>query len=286
MPARQLQLFKHAKPLLSTFGPAFFRTVPRAPGVYVMTGKSERVLYIGQSGNLRHRLATYKNCNPNQLSRRIIRMIHLVESISWETCESPLAAHLRENELLRLHRPKFNVMNVYPKAYVFIGLQAGRDELKLWLTREQTNDPGLYGAFKGMARDAFAALARSLYAALHQATSVHDFPCGILQNSRRFAVRNLRDGAAERLAPLLDEFFDGKSSRMIEWLEQSLPTSARLSPFQQQLHAADLLLLSDFFERGPRRNYHFRRENGLEERLILQEKLDDYIVMSRPDVMA
>ena len=286
MPARQLQFFDHPKPLLSIFDQTFFRAVPRSPGVYIMTDKTDRVLYVGQSGNLRQRLATYKNCNPNQLSRRVIRLIHQVQRISWETCESIRAARLRENALLRLHRPKFNVMNVYPRAYVFIGLKAAGDNIALWITRQNTNSAGLHGAFKGFANYAFAALARSLWAALHQPSSIDQFPCGILTTPKRFELTRLRGDVAIRIAGQLSSYLEGTSAELADWLEHSLPNGSTISPFQQQLHATDLALLRDFFERGPHRNYYLRRQNGLEDQLILQEKLDDYIVASSPMILA
>jgi predicted GIY-YIG superfamily endonuclease len=286
VPARQLQFFDHPKPLLSIFDQAFFRAVPRSPGVYIMTDKCDRVLYVGQSGNLRQRLATYKNCNPNQLSRRVIRFIHQVQRISWETCGSVRAARLRENALLRLHRPKFNVMNVYPRAYAFIGLKAGRNEIALWLTRQNTNSAGLYGAFKGFANYAFAALARSLWAALHRPSSIDQFPCGILTTPKRFGLTRLCDDVVIRIAGQLSAYLEGTSPDLVDWLERSLPLGSTVSPFQQQLHATDIALLKDFFERGPQRNYRLRRQNGLEDQLILQEKLDDYIVASSPMILA
>src|SRR5690349_14894944 len=99
------------KPLVERFGHDFFKAAPREPGVYVMRGR-ERILYIGQSKNLRTRLAYYKNANPDRMPRRLVRLVHQVEQISWECCVSAEAARQRELELLRLHRPKFNRADV------------------------------------------------------------------------------------------------------------------------------------------------------------------------------
>jgi len=286
VPARQLQLFKHAKPLLKIFDQGFFRSVPRSPGVYIMTGRSDRVLYVGQSGNLRQRLATYKNCNPHQLPRRIVRLINEVEKISWETCETSRHARVRENELLRLHRPKFNVANVYPKAYAFIGVKVRQRTLTLWLTCERANSGGLYGAFKGFSLYGFAALGRSLWAAQNQPVSIHNFPCGMFSEKpkRQWALNFAAQDTAAKAHLLVGEFLAGTSLQILDWLQQCLPTAVH--PFQQQLHTTDLAVLSEFFRIGPQRNYRLRQENGLESHLILQDSLDDFIAMSRPVVMA
>src|SRR5436305_1880225 len=108
MTERQLRLFPHSKPLLNRFGSEFFLAAPKSPGVYVMTSSTGEILYVGQSKNLRARLGTYRNANPEHLPRRIVRLVHLVASITWEKCENAPLARVRENELLRLHRPRFN----------------------------------------------------------------------------------------------------------------------------------------------------------------------------------
>src|SRR5687767_182452 len=98
MPARQLRLFDHPKPLLARLGADFFKAAPAGPGVYLMFNEAERLLYVGQSANLRSRLGAYKNANPDHLPRKVLRLVHAVASIKLETCETPVAARLRENE--------------------------------------------------------------------------------------------------------------------------------------------------------------------------------------------
>ena len=82
MPPTQLHLFETHKPLAARLGSDFFSAAPAEPGVYIMTGKGERVLYIGQSRNLRARLGTYKNARLDRASRKTVRLVHEVERIS------------------------------------------------------------------------------------------------------------------------------------------------------------------------------------------------------------
>ena len=76
MAAGQLWLFEPPKPLVERFGNEFFRALPERPGVYLMCGASEGVLYVGKAGNLRKRLAAYRVANPERMSRRMIRLLH------------------------------------------------------------------------------------------------------------------------------------------------------------------------------------------------------------------
>lgn len=116
----QLRLFPLFKPLVERFGQEFFKGAPREPGVYFMRGAAGRILYIGQSKNLRTRLAYYKNANPDRMPRRLVRLVHEVESISWERCPTAVAARARELELLRAHRPRFNRADTGPEFFHYI----------------------------------------------------------------------------------------------------------------------------------------------------------------------
>ncbi|PYK31759.1 MAG: hypothetical protein DME57_02510, partial [Verrucomicrobia bacterium] len=78
MPERQLRLFEHPRPLLTRLGADFFKSVPPCPGVYLMSNDADRLLYVGQSSNLRVRLGSYKNANPHHVSRKTLRLVHSV----------------------------------------------------------------------------------------------------------------------------------------------------------------------------------------------------------------
>jgi hypothetical protein len=104
----QLWLFDPPKPLVERFGDEFFRSVPEVPGVYLMCGASEAVLYVGKARNLRKRLAAYRVANPERMSRRTIRLLHQTRRIEWDECQSEEAAIYREELLICVLAPKFN----------------------------------------------------------------------------------------------------------------------------------------------------------------------------------
>lgn len=263
MPERQLRLFEHPKPLLARLGADFFKSVPACPGVYLMFSDANRLLYVGQSSNLRARLGSYKNANPNHVPRKVLRLVHSVAAIKLEPCETALAARLRENELLRTHRPRFNRMNTWPKAYWFVGCRQERNTLRLWLTLEPDDSSDLYGAFKGNTRAAFGALLRLLY----QPSSPGDFPAGFL------SARPPRRYEFSACGELVREFLAGNSSELLS----TFPPLQDTSHFFTVLCAADQELLSRFFETGPRRNRILCERHGLTH--IPQERLDDLIAL-------
>lgn len=108
MAVGQLWLFPPPRPLVERLGEDFFRALPEVPGVYLMCGEAEGVLYVGKARNLRKRLASYRVANPERLPRRIIRLLHLVRRIELDVCASESAACDREELLICVLQPRFN----------------------------------------------------------------------------------------------------------------------------------------------------------------------------------
>src|SRR4029077_14244570 len=116
MRARQLWFFPHPAPLVERFGEQFFRSLPVGPGVYFLCGPGEGVLYVGKAKNLKKRLARYRVANPEQLPRRTIRLRHRGTRIEWDECANESVARSREELLIAVLQPKFNVAGkVWPR---------------------------------------------------------------------------------------------------------------------------------------------------------------------------
>ena len=108
MATGQLWLLEPPRPLVERFGAEFFRSLPTNPGVYLMCGDTEGVLYVGKARNLRKRLTTYRVANPERFPRRVIRLLFQVRRIEWDVCTTESAATEREAALICVLNPKFN----------------------------------------------------------------------------------------------------------------------------------------------------------------------------------
>jgi hypothetical protein len=281
---QQLWLFPQPKPLRERLGDEFFRKAPACPGVYIMTDRQERVLYIGQSQNLRRRLNTYKTLRPEKGPRKLVRLAQAAEKISWETCSCAQSARLRENELLRLHRPKFNWANTHPEAYGYIGLDVSAEGIALWLAATMDSGDKLYGAFKSVRWHAYAALVRLLHCVGSGALTPETFPLRLLgRNPPRRLHLHARPGVLEQgqLLHWLHLYFAGESGELILQIRQLLPPPDKLPVFWQKLQASDLETAETFYEAGPRRNRQLKQRLGITERLIRPADLDDLVTLSR-----
>jgi excinuclease ABC subunit C len=80
---------------------------PRRPGVYGMLDATGQLIYVGKARSLRVRLLSY--FRPNSRDAKAGRIIQQTRSLLWEFAPSEFGALLRELELIRRWRPRFNV---------------------------------------------------------------------------------------------------------------------------------------------------------------------------------
>lgn len=121
MKSDQLTFFEGStNPLEQLLGKAFFDELPTGPGVYLMYGRSGRLLYVGKAKNLRNRLFTYRRVKSDNSSRKVRRLVRMTTEIEIMRTDSEEAALLKENALIRSHKPEFNHAKKSPKTYYFL----------------------------------------------------------------------------------------------------------------------------------------------------------------------
>jgi len=95
---------------------------PRRPGVYGMIDGAGELIYIGKAKSLRARLLSYFRTKGR--NRKTTRIIRVTRAIVWEHADCEFAALLRELELIRRWRPRFNVQGQpqrFGRAFVCLG---------------------------------------------------------------------------------------------------------------------------------------------------------------------
>ena len=279
--SQQLRLLPAPKPLTERFGAAFFRGIPGVPGVYRMFDGAGELLYVGQSRDLRDRLNSYRHVHPDRDSSKTVRLVHLVRRIQWEVCDSPVSAMLRENELLRTLRPRFNRMNVYPKACFFIAVNREEGRLRLTLTRDTAIPGKLFGAFRGAAWP-FAALCRLLFIASQSHISLGHFPARLLTTA---PLRTQSFGLEEALARPVEDYLAGASADLVERLIEVCSDVEMRTPFEQNLMLADLVSVEEFFERGPQQARRLRQRANVATTWLEPEVVVDWLATDKLGVV-
>ncbi len=136
----------------STFGkmetPALevqLKTLPNSPGVYQYYDKNGKILYVGKAKNLKKRVTSYFTKRHD--SHRIGVMVKKIKEIKHIVVESETDALLLENNLIKKHQPRFNVMLKDDKTYPWICIKNERFP-RVFPTRKLIKDGSeYYGPF-------------------------------------------------------------------------------------------------------------------------------------------
>jgi excinuclease UvrABC nuclease subunit len=279
---RQEWLLKYENPLRKRFSGEFFRLIPRTPGVYTFFDEKRNLLYVGKAKRLRDRLRSYGQVNPENSSRKTVRLVNAIRSIQWVSCETEAEALLLENEWLRTHRPPYNRLNTYPESYLLVGLRVidlnPWPEIRFRLTAEpKRQGDTLFGAFKGngRTREGVHAVIRLLWIA-YWADEHFLLP-------QRLASWKCPPLYSVKVPPEVTEplweFFQGKSDLLLSHLTEVLLQKENVPQFYHRLIQESLEAAKGFFEMGPRRNREMKSTAGLRTRLVAQEKVDDLVVL-------
>ncbi len=97
-------------------------TIPEAPGVYIMKDKQGKIIYVGKSVNLKARVRSYfSGGDPRPFVKRLGKLLGTIETIETQ---SETEALLLENNLIKLHKPRFNVMLRDDKNYLSLRIDS------------------------------------------------------------------------------------------------------------------------------------------------------------------
>ncbi len=226
MPATQTLLFPDPRPLVERLGREFFRRLPESPGVYLMRGSGEAVLYVGKAKNLRKRLCSYRVANPERLPPRLLRLVHSVTHIDLERCQDESAALARESELLLSLRPKFNRAGTWPAKPRFFGWRCVGEKLQMRIVEAPAAGWHAHGPLGSKAAALRAVLVRVLWAAFSPDHSMATLPLGWFKGNfdgltEVFCGEEI--GKAEESVAYL---FTGRPTVFLEWIKQRMNSDA------------------------------------------------------------
>ncbi|MGH8401302.1 MAG: GIY-YIG nuclease family protein, partial [Gammaproteobacteria bacterium] len=120
----------------------FLANVTGAPGVYRMLDAHGEILYVGKARNLKKRLASYFRNTGVPLKTR--SMMAQMASIEVTSTHTEVEALLLENNLIKQHRPRYNVVLRDDKSYPYIRLVDDHAFPRLTLYRGRRREAGKY----------------------------------------------------------------------------------------------------------------------------------------------
>ncbi len=96
----------------------YLKTLTRKPGVYQMLDAGNEVLYVGKAKNLRNRVASY--FRSRGLNSKTVALVQKIHSIQVTVTNSESEALILEQNLIKAHRPPYNILLRDDKSYPYI----------------------------------------------------------------------------------------------------------------------------------------------------------------------
>ena len=117
-------------------------SLPKKTGVYLFYNKEGKVIYVGKAKKLNKRVSVYfsKDKFKNTKTQLLVKQIYKIDYVVVKTESDAL---LLENNLIKKHQPKFNVLMKDDKTYPWICVKKEAFP-RLFFTRKKTNDGSLY----------------------------------------------------------------------------------------------------------------------------------------------
>lgn len=96
-------------------------SIPTGPGSYQFKDEHGRIIYVGKAANLRSRIASYF-ADPALLHSRTVAMVSAANDVNWIEVDNEVGALMLEYNLIKQHRPRFNVRLRDDKSYPFLAV--------------------------------------------------------------------------------------------------------------------------------------------------------------------
>ena len=116
--------------------------IPYEPGIYQYYNKAGKILYIGKAKSLRKRVSSYFTSS-KQHTYRIRKLVEQIADIKYTITHSEVEALVLENNLIKNHQPKYNILLKDGKTYPYICIKNERFP-RIFSTRNKYSDGSQY----------------------------------------------------------------------------------------------------------------------------------------------
>ena len=117
------------------------KKLPMSPGVYIMKDRTGKIIYVGKAKKLYNRVGQYFVGNHTP---KVQRMADQISDFDYIVAPSETQALILENNLIKLHRPKYNILLKDDKTYPYLALDKTLPWPRLELCRKRQKDGKIY----------------------------------------------------------------------------------------------------------------------------------------------
>lgn len=121
--------------------------LPMRPGVYLMKNAEGKVIYVGKAKALSRRVRSYFDGKPKPGHRAAMLMLPHIRDIEWIVTDTEAEAFILEANMIRKHRPVYNVRLKDDKHYPYIAVDMKDPFPRLFLSRRASSRYRCFGPF-------------------------------------------------------------------------------------------------------------------------------------------
>ena len=227
---------------------AKLKRIPPGPGIYLYKDASGGIIYCGKAKSLRNRVRTYFQDSRN-LDHRKDQMMDAIEDVEFIMTDTEGEALALENNLIKQHKPKYNILLRDDKTYPYIKLTVNEPYPRAMITRRVRRDGAIYaGPFfpAGLARKTLKLIER--YFLIRNCSIKIDGqrprPC--LQYYIHRCLGPCVDGLTsdakyQEAVKDVSLFLDGRNMDLIARLRQRMDDAAIAEEFEHAAHYRDAI---------------------------------------------
>lgn len=226
------------------------KSLPKAPGVYLMKDDKGRVIYVGKSACLRDRVCSYFQPSTHLEFRKAGLLGDVVDFDTLQT-DSEVEALLAENRLIKDLHPKYNARLTDDKTYPYLMVTTGDEFPGVYVTRQpRTDGARLFGPFTSVyqLKEAVTLLQkafkfRTCHLEISEADDKRRFfrPCllyAIHQCTAPCAAKIPRDAYGEDIRNLL-RFLEGNRQTVLKDLQKQMKEASENLHFERAARLRD-----------------------------------------------
>jgi len=222
------------------------KKLPDSPGVYFFLGKNKKILYIGKATSLRDRVRSYFNDDlVDSRGKRIVDMVIASESVEFRETDSVLEALILEVQLIKSHRPEYNVISKDDKTFNFVVITSETYPRVLKVREkdlshfEEKNIQALYGPFPhgGQLNEAMK-IVRKIFPYFDTKKSLDqmsekDKKRLLLNQQIGLYPQNATEEEYKKTIKHIKLFFEAKKKQLIKELEREMKVHAKKEEFEK-----------------------------------------------------
>ncbi len=218
-------------------------SIPARPGVYLMKGETDEVLYVGKAVNLHNRVRSYFHASAAH-APKVQRLVESAADLDFFVTDSELEALILECNLIKKHRPRYNVRLKDDKRYPYIKITWQEDYPRVRVVRRIRSDGaryfGPYASTSAM-RQTLDLLRRIFpYLTCNRTITGTDDRACLYYDIKRCLGPCIGAISKEEYRDMMDQvclFLQGKSGEIVDSLRQRMESAAGSMDFE---HAASL----------------------------------------------